>query len=206
MTRIVIADDHAFLRAGLEQVLGSLGFAIVASVGDGDAAMAAIEAQRPDLAILDIRMPGRDGIGVLEALRAAGDATPVLILAAEIEDAGLVRAMRAQVNGILFKDTEAGALEQAIAAIMRGERAIPMVLMERAFALVSKPAVPDLLEGLSERDRKIVEGAAAGLRNREIAQGLAISEGSVKVYLHRIFDRLNVSNRTELALLVRSKG
>lgn len=205
MTRILIADDHAFLRAGLEQVLGSLGYAIAASVGDGEAALAAIEAERPDLAILDIRMPGRGGVGVLEALRDAGDDTPVLLLAAEVDDAALVGAMRAGVNGILMKDTEADALKQAIETVMAGQRAIPMGMMERAFALVTQPAPPDPLDSLSERDRRIVEGAAAGLRNRDIAQNLAISEGSVKVYLHRIFDRLNVSNRTELALLVRAK-
>lgn len=206
MTRILIADDHAFLRAGLEQVLGSLGYAIAASVGDGRAALAAIEAERPDLAILDIRMPERGGVGVLEALREAGDDTPVLLLAAEVDDAALVGAMRAGVNGILLKDTEADALKQAIETVMAGQRAIPMGMMERAFALVTQPAPADPLDSLSERDRRIAEGAAAGLRNRDIAQNLAISEGSVKVYLHRIFDRLNVSNRTELALLVRSKG
>jgi two-component system nitrate/nitrite response regulator NarP len=206
MTRILIADDHAFLRAGLEQVLGSLGYVVVASLGDGEAALAAIAAQKPDLAILDIRMPGGGGVAVLEALREAGDRTPVLLLAAEVDDAALVGAMRAGVNGILLKDTEAGALQQAVATVMAGERAIAMPLMERAFALVAQAAAPDPLDSLSERDRKIVEGAAAGLRNRDIAQNLAISEGSVKVYLHRIFDRLNVSNRTELALLVRSKG
>lgn len=205
MTRIFIADDHTFLRAGLEQVLGSLGYAIAASVGDGEAALAGIEAERPDLAILDIRMPGRGGVGVLEALRDAGDDTPVLLLAAEVDDAALVGAMRAGVNGILLKDTEADALKQAIETVMAGQRAIPMGMMERAFALVTQPAPPDPLDSLSERDRRIVEGAAAGLRNRDIAQNLAISEGSVKVYLHRIFDRLNVNNRTELALLVRAK-
>lgn len=206
MPKIVIADDHAFLRAGLEQVLSSLGFDIAASVGDGDAALAAVGDLRPDILILDIRMPGRDGIAVLETLRAAGDMTPVLILAAEIGDDGLVAAMRAGVNGILFKDSDASGLRRAIEAILAGERAIPMFLMERAFAAVAQPSPAGLLDSLSERDRKIVEGAAAGLRNREIAESLSISEGSVKVYLHRIFDRLNVSNRTELALLVRAKG
>ncbi|NOW44695.1 two-component system nitrate/nitrite response regulator NarP [Novosphingobium sp. SG751A] len=204
MTRIVIADDHAFLRAGLEQVLGSLGFTIVGSVGDGDAALAAVGDVDPDLLIVDLRMPGRNGVAVIEALRARGDARPVLMLAAEIDDASLVAAIRLGVNGILMKDSDAAALKQAIDTVMSGARAISMPMMERAFMLASKPSETSPLDALSERDRRIVEGVAAGLRNREIAENLAISEGSVKVYLHRIFDRLNVGNRTELALLVRA--
>ncbi|WJS98125.1 response regulator [Novosphingobium humi] len=203
MTSIVIADDHAFLRAGLEQVLGSLGFAIAASVGDGDAALAAVAEKDPDLVIVDLRMPGRNGVAVLEALRGRGDMRPVLMLAAEIDDASLVAAIRLGVNGIVLKDSDASALRQAIDTVMAGDRAISMAMMERAFMLASQPAQTDPLDALSERDRRIVEGVAAGLRNREIAENLAISEGSVKVYLHRIFDRLNVGNRTELALLVR---
>lgn len=203
MTRIVIADDHAFLRAGLEQVLGSLGFTIVGSVGDGDAALAAVGDVDPDLLIVDLRMPGRNGVAVIEALRAEGDMRPVLMLAAEIDDASLVCAIRLGVNGILMKDSDAAALKQAIDTVMAGERAISMPMMERAFMLASKPSETDPLDALSERDRRIAQGVAAGLRNREIAENLAISEGAVKVYLHRIFDRLNVGNRTELALLVR---
>lgn len=203
MTSIVIADDHAFLRAGLEQVLGSLGFAIVASVGDGDAALAAVAEKDPDLVIVDLRMPGRNGVAVLEALRAQGDTRPVLMLAAEIDDASLVAAIRLGVNGILLKDSDASALKEAIDMVMAGTRAISMAMMERAFMLASQPSPANPLDALGERDRRIVEGVAAGLRNREIAENLAISEGSVKVYLHRIFDRLNVGNRTELALLVR---
>lgn len=203
MTSIVIADDHAFLRAGLEQVLGSLGFAIAASVGDGDAALAAVAEKDPDLVIVDLRMPGRNGVAVLEALRSQGDMRPVLMLAAEIDDASLVAAIRLGVNGIVLKDSDASALRQAIDTVMAGDRAISMAMMERAFMLASQPAQTDPLDALSERDRRIVEGVAAGMRNREIAENLAISEGSVKVYLHRIFDRLNVGNRTELALLVR---
>lgn len=204
MTRIVIADDHAFLRAGLAQVLGSLGFEIVAAVGDGDAALAAVAESRPDLLIVDLRMPGRNGVGVLEGLHEAGDPCPVLMLAAEIDDASLVSAIRLGVKGILLKDSDAEAMNQAIEIVMAGGRAISLAMMERAFMLASTPQEPGLLDALSERDRRIVDGVAAGLRNREIAEAMGISEGSVKVFLHRIFDRLHVGNRTELALLVRS--
>lgn len=205
MTSIVIADDHEFLRAGLEAVLGSLGFDIVASVADGEAALAAIETHDPDITILDIRMPGPSGVEVLEALRAKGDGRPVLLLTAELDDTALVGAVRAKVDGIVFKENAATSLHQAIDAVRAGGRFIDIALMDRAFMLASEAPPADPLDQLSDRDRRIVEGAAAGLRNKDIAESLGISEGSVKVYLHRIFDKLGVSNRTELALLVIGK-
>ncbi|MBB3358140.1 MULTISPECIES: response regulator transcription factor [Novosphingobium] len=206
MTRILVADDHAFLRAGLEQVLGRLGHEIVASVGDGAAALAAIAQTRPDLAIVDLRMPAPDGVGVLSALRDAGDALPVLILAAELDDASLVAAVQRGVNAIVLKHAPPGALQAAITAVMAGERAIAMDLMERAFAAATRPAATgeDAMAALSDRDRQIAEGVAAGLRNRDIADSLGVTEGTVKINLHRLYDRLGVANRTELALLVKT--
>lgn len=205
MTKLLIADDHEFLRVGLEAVLGSLGYDIVGSVGDGDAALAAIERADPDVAILDIRMPNQSGVAVLETLRARGDDRPVLLLTAELDDPNLVRAVSARVDGIVFKDTAATMLHVAIEKVIAGERFIDLSLMEKAFRLVSEAPAADPLDALSDRDRRIVEGAAAGLRNRDIAESLGISEGAVKVYLHRIFDKLGVGNRTELALLVSRK-
>jgi len=202
MTSILIADDHAFLRAGLEAVLGSLGYDIVASVADGDAALAAVDRDDPDLVILDIRMPNRSGVEVLETLRARGDTRPVLLLTAELDDPSLVGAIRAKVDGIVFKDHAAGTLQQAIETVLAGGRHIDLALMDRAFTLASETPSRTALEALSDRDLKIVEGAAAGLRNKDIAESLGITEGSVKVYLHRIYEKLGVGNRTELALLV----
>ncbi|NBC37184.1 response regulator [Novosphingobium sp. FSY-8] len=204
MTNILIADDHAFLRAGLEQVLSARGHTIVASVGDGQATIAAVDAHNPDVVVLDLRMPGGGGLAVLEAMRGAGDQRPVVMLAAEVDDASLLAAIRLGVNGIVFKDTDIAVLDQAIATALTGERAIAMPLMERALALACEPARSHPLDTLSERDRRIAECAAQGLRNREIGERLDLSEGAVKVYLHRIYDRLGVSNRTELALIVQS--
>jgi two-component system nitrate/nitrite response regulator NarP len=150
-------------------------------------------------------MPQRSGVEVLETLRAKGDSRPVLLLTAELDDPSLVGAIRARVDGIVFKDNAAGTLQQAIETVLSGGRFIDLALMDRAFMLASEAPSRSILEALSDRDQKIVEGAAAGLRNKEIADGLGITEGSVKVYLHRIFEKLGVSNRTELALLVLKK-
>lgn len=206
MSRLLIADDHAYLRAGLEAVLASAGHEIVASVEDGTAAEEAITRCDPEIAILDIRMPGKSGVAVLETLRAAGDSRKVVLLTAALDDAALLAAIHARVDAIVMKDDAAQVLQEAIAKVGAGERAIPLALMDRAFALATASPVPDPLAALSDRDRRIVEGAATGLRNRQIAEQLGISEGAVKVYLHRIFDRLGVSNRTELAMLVAARS
>lgn len=202
MSRILIADDHAFLRAGLEAALGNMGHTIVASVGDGDAALTAIEQKDPEIVILDVRMPGKSGVEVLQVLRAQGDARPVLLLTAALDDASLLGAIQAKVDAIIFKDDAPQILQHAIAKVTAGERFIDLSLMDQAVALAHARPDRSELDDLSERDRRIVAGAAAGLRNRQIAESLGISEGAVKVYMHRIFDRLGVSNRTELALLV----
>lgn len=202
MNRILVADDHAYLRAGLETVLGAAGYEIAASVGDGAEVEPAIAAADPEIVVLDVRMPGKSGIEVLQALRDAGDTRKIVLLTAALDDADLVAAVRAKVDAIVMKDEAPQVLQQAIATVSAGGRAIPLELMERAFALATAEPPPDPLAALSERDRRIVEGAAAGLRNRQIAERLGISEAAVKVYLHRVFDRLGVSNRTELALLV----
>ncbi|MBV1692595.1 response regulator transcription factor [Novosphingobium sp. G106] len=202
MSRILIADDHEFLRAGLEAVLGSLGHIVAASVPDGDTALTAIEKSDPEIVILDIRMPGRTGVEVLQSLRAKGDRRPILLLAAEVDDRSLVAAIDAKVDGIVLKGESAGTLQQAIEAVVAGKRFIDIALMDRAFELVSQPPVRRALDALSPRDRIIVERAAAGLRNKQIAEELGISEGAVKIFLHRVYDRLGVSNRTELAQLV----
>lgn len=202
MKRILIADDHAYLRAGIEAVLGDAGYEIVASVADGAAAECAIAAFDPEIVILDIRMPAKSGIAVLQALRAAGDERKVVLLTAALTDADLLEAIRSKVDAIVMKDDAALVLQEAMAAVSRGERYITLELMDRAFALATAEPKHDPLASLSERDRRVVEGAAAGLRNRQIAEQLGITEAAVKVYLHRVFDRLGVRNRTELALLV----
>lgn len=204
MSRILIADDHEFLRVGLEAVLSSLGHTVVASVSDGEAALAAIAASNPEIVILDLRMPGKTGIEALQALRENGDRRPILLLAAELDDRSLVAALEAKIDGIVLKGESARTLQQAIETICAGTRFIDITLMERAFELVSRSLEQEVLHSLSDRDRLIVDRAASGLRNKQIADEIGISEGAVKIFLHRVFDRLGVNNRTELARLVLS--
>lgn len=207
MTRIVLADDHPFLRSGVEGVLGSLGIDIVASVDNGGAALDAIEREDPDVAILDVRMPGMGGVPVLEALRAKGDNRPVILLTAEIEDAALLSAVKSRVDGIVFKDGAETRLHDAIKAVVGGGRFIDQALMQRALDLAIENPRPSALAKLSARELQIAEAVAVGKRNRDIAEEIGTTEGSIKVYLHRIYEKLGVGSRTELAVLVlRERG
>ena len=170
MTRIVLADDHPFLRTGVEGALGSMGIDIVASVENGDEALRAIEREDPDVAILDIRMPGMGGIPVLETLRARGDNRPVILLTAEIEDAALLSAVKSRVDGIVFKHGAETRLHDAIEAVTKGERYIDQALMQRALDLAIENPRPSALGKLSARETQIAEAVSVGKRNRDIAE------------------------------------
>lgn len=207
MTRIVLADDHPFLRTGVEEVLGGLGIEIAASVDNGAAALQAVEREDPDVVVLDVRMPQMCGISVLEAMRARGDERPVILLTAQIEDAALLSAVKAKVDGIVFKDGAENRLHQAIEVVLTGERFIDQPLMQRALDLAIDNPRPSPLARLTVRESQIAQAVAVGKRNRDIADEIGTTEGSVKVYLHRIYEKLGIGSRTELAVLVlRERG
>jgi two-component system nitrate/nitrite response regulator NarL len=206
LTRIVIADDHKFFRSGLEAAILAAGMTIVASVGDGEAALKAIADHDPDVVILDLKMPGRDGVSTLETMRAAGDNRPVVVLAAEIEDDALVAIIKVGVNAIVSKAGGEMQLFDAIKAIKHGTCIIDRELLDRAFALAKEGTDKSVLDKLSPRERELVNEIARGHRNKDIAETFNVAEGTVKVYLNKIYAKLGVSNRTELAILALDKG
>ena len=200
MVAVLLADDHPFMRAGVEAVLRGTRFEIVAMAGDGDEALAAVAGNDPAICIFDIRMPKRSGVEALQALRASGDMRPVVLLTAALEDRALLAAVRAGVNAIVLKDGAEDALLDALEKVAAGEKAIPQPLLQRALDL-SLTGEIDPLAALAPRERQIAAQVGRGLRNREIADALAMSEGTVKVYLHTIYQKLGIKNRTELALI-----
>jgi two-component system nitrate/nitrite response regulator NarL len=202
MTRVIIADDHPFMCEGVKAVLTQGGVDVVATVGDGDAALEAIERYNPDVVILDVRMPGRDGISVLEHMREIGDHRPVILLAAIIEDSQLLAAMRAEVSGIVLKQGGESQLARALDIVQKGGQAIPSELIGRALDHSGKPDQASLLDSLNPRERQIAEAVAKGQRNREIAEAFGATVGSIKIALYRIYEKLGVNSRTELTLLM----
>ena len=202
MITVVVADDHALIRAGIEAVLNGSRFRIVAAVADGARALAAIECHDPAIALLDIDMPGMSGVEALQTLRAQRDLRTVVMLADDgITDRQLLAVMSAGVQGIVSKSSEAPELLAALERASHGQKAISPALLQRARNLAQHPAAPSPLQRLSAREQAIVQLVAQGLKNRDIAAQLGIGDGTVKVYLHTIYAKLGVANRTSLAML-----
>src|SRR4029078_12176086 len=134
-----------------------------------------------------------------------GDNRPVVLLTAALEDHALFSAVRAGVNGIVLKDGAEDALLDALEKVAAGDKAIPQLLLQRALDLSLAGGKTDPLAPLAPREKQIAAQVGRGLRNREIAEALAMSEGTVKVYLHTIYQKLGIKNRTELALIAHEK-
>ncbi len=201
MIPVLVADDHGFIRAGVEAVLRGSRFTIVATTASGEETLDAIKTHDPAIVLLDINMPGMNGVQALEALRARGDKRPVVLLTAEITDRQLMAVMRAGVDGIVSKDGAEDGLVDVLDKVHAGQKAIDPVFLQRALDLSLKPDSQGPLAKLNPRERKIAALIARGLRNRDIGAELGIGEGTVKVYLHTMYQKLSIENRTELALL-----
>lgn len=201
--RILIVDDHPMIRSAVAMLLEGSAFTVVASAGTAASATKAIADNDPDIIILDLAMPGGSGIDVLRKLRNEGDKRPVIILTAGIDDFTLREAISLGVDGIALKNNDPAFLLDCLDAVQRGGNWIDPELTERAGSLRRRSSA---YSGLSPRERTLVRLVAQGLRNREIATELGITEGTVKVYLHAIFDKLGVANRTELAIRAGEQG
>ena len=201
MTTVLVADDHGFIRAGVEAVLRGSRFSVVAATASGEETLDAIRTHDPAIVLLDINMPGINGVQALEALRQRGDTRPVVLLTAEISDRQLLAVMRAGVEGIVSKDGAEEELIEVLEKVISGEKAIAPAFLQRALDLSLRPDAQGPLARLNPRERKIAALVARGMRNRDIGTELNIGEGTVKVYLHAIYQKLSIDNRTELALL-----
>lgn len=201
MIPVLVADDHGFIRAGVEAVLRSSRFQVVAGTASGEETLAAIATHDPAIVLLDINMPGMNGVQALEALRTMGDKRAVVLLTAGINDRQLLAVMRAGVEGIVYKDGAEGGLIDVLEKVHAGGKAIDAELLQRALDLSLSADSGGPLERLNQRERRIARLVARGMRNRDIGSELGIGEGTVKVYLHAMYQKLGIENRTELALL-----
>lgn len=199
MASIIIADDHPIMLSGIETVLTAAGHDIAACASTGQAALAAAGG---DLFVLDLRMPGGTGLDVLRSLRQRGDQRPVILLTASIDTASLGEALALGVSGLVLKISTAGQLLNCIEQVLRGQRWMDPTLFDQAMA-ASNPAEHGPLGRLSTRELSIVRLVVEGMRNRDIGLRLGMTEGNVKVTLHRVYERLGVSNRVEMAMLAR---
>jgi len=204
VTRILIADDHPIIVSGLRAILAGTAYEVAGAVSRGDEVSDAVARLSPDILLLDVSMPGRSGVEVLSELRTGGDERPVVLLTAGIEDAALLQAIELGVDGIVLKEGAHSLLIPCLESVREGKKYIAADLLERALERARRGgAAPDPLAALSGREKAIAELVAQGLRNRDIAERLEMNEGTVKVYLHRVYRKLGVASRTELALRVR---
>lgn len=197
MTRLLLADDHPMIRAALEVLLRDTGFEIVGMAGSGEATLRALDELRPDLLLLDIQMPDGTGIDVLRRLRAAGSQLRVVLLNAAIEDAQLLEAKALKVQGIVLKNSDPAYLLDCLESVRDGRNWIDPELATRVRRLGARVGRRAALAPL---ERQLIGFVRKGMRNREIAEELGVTEGTVKAYLHAIFEKLCIGNRTELAI------
>ncbi len=196
--RVILADDHAVVRKGIRDFLQELGdIAVVAEAGTGDEALALIRQHRPDVAVLDIQMPGRTGLEVTRAVRAEQLPVGVLILTAYDDDPFVMTALQAGANGYVMKSAEPEELVAAVRAVHEGKSALdPSILRKVMTTLTSGPS-SGTVEKLSAREIEVLRLAARGYTNKAIGAQLGISDRTVQGHLTNIYGKLGVASRTE---------
>ncbi len=203
--RVVLADDEPLMRAGLRTVLESGGTVhVVGEAGDGDSMLAAVERHRPDVVLVDVQMPGSDGLAALRVLCARPDPPPAAVLTTFDLDDYVTEALRIGVQGFLLKDTEPAALVRAVLDLASGgavldPRIIARLLPRLAGPAPRSPSPPEL----TLRERQVLRGLGAGHSNAAIGVRLGLAEATVKKYVSALLLKLGADNRVQAALLAR---
>jgi DNA-binding NarL/FixJ family response regulator len=207
--RLVLADDHPLILDGLEQLFRvTPDFEVVERCVSGDEALRAVERHQPDVLVLDIRMPGMGGLEVVREVRARRLSTQVVILTAALDESELLGAMRLGVGGVVLKEMAPRLLVQCIRKVHAGERWVENRSMREALErMLHREAGAQEAAGLlTPREIELVRMVAQGLRNREIADQLNITEGTVKAHLHNVYKKLKVENRVDVRRYAEDKG
>jgi DNA-binding NarL/FixJ family response regulator len=215
--RVVLADDDALVRAGIGMLLSADDVEVVAEVGDGVTAVAAVRAQRPDVAIIDVRMPGMDGVEATrriasdELTEEIGHSIAVLILTTYLVDEAVYACLRAGASGFLLKDAAPAELVAAVHAVAEGESwldpAVARVLI-REFAQRPESSLPppSAVSALTAREREVLVLMAHGLTNTDIARHLVVEVGTVKTHVGRVLMKLGVNDRSQAVAVAYRSG
>jgi DNA-binding NarL/FixJ family response regulator len=207
--RVALADDHPIVLDGLEQLFRmEPDIEVIARCRDANEALQVVRTQVPDVLVLDLLMPGGGGLELLRAMEGQSWTTRILLLTAVVDDEQLLEAIRLGARGVVLKDMAPQLLVDALRAVHAGNEWLERGLGGRALRrlLSREKRSHEAARLLSSREREIVRLAAAGLRNRAIADRLAISEGTVKVHMHNIYEKLDVNGRIELTHYARDNG
>jgi two-component system, NarL family, nitrate/nitrite response regulator NarL len=199
---LVIADPHPVVVCGLTSLLNAENdFHVVASFHDGRSCIQAIRDLAPDIALLDMSLPGQTGLEVLAAVTSEHLPTRIVFLTAAAEDRDLIVAVARGAYGIIHKDAPPDVLVQSLRQVAAGRRLLPFAGFESQQAQQGSNGNEDVLMVLTEREREIVRLVSEGLSNKEVGRQLNISDGTIKVHLHHVYQKLAISNRTALAAL-----
>jgi DNA-binding NarL/FixJ family response regulator len=208
--KLVLADDHRIILDGLAGLFSQESdCTVLACCTTGDEALQAVRRHRPDILILDLRMPGKDGFAVLRDLQKGRFPIKVVVLTADLDENEVLEAIRLGVRGVVLKEMATQQLLQCVRKVYRGgdwleknsvKRALEGLLQQEARGVRQDSTL------LTAREKELVRLVAQGLRNKEVARELSISEGTVKIHLHNIYEKLSVKGRMELAMFAKNKG
>ncbi len=212
--RVLIVDDDALVRAGLTMILsGAEDIAVVGEAADGSEVPAAVATHRPDVVLMDIRMPRIDGLAATESLRKRERAPEVIVLTTFDADEFVLRALRAGASGFLLKDTPPVEILHAVRRVAHGEATLSPAVTRKLIAHVAAPEVDGgrrhartVLGRLSEREHDVALLLGQGRSNAEIAAELFMSVATVKAHVSRLLVKLELNNRVQIALLVHDAG
>ena len=193
MIRILLVDDHPVVRMGLRGMLDAEpGLTVIGEASDGVEGLAVAVAERPDIVLMDLRMPGGDGVEATGRILAAAPGVRVMVLTTYESDRDILRAIEAGASGYLLKDASPKELADAVRAAARGETVLAPSVASTLVRQVRRPAPP----ALSARETEVLRLVSGGLTNAEIGKRLFISEATVKTHLLRVFNKLDVADRT----------
>ena len=212
--RVLVVDDDALVRAGLSMLLaGAEDIAIVGEAADGSEVAEAVAEHRPDVVLMDIRMPRMDGLAATEQLRTREDAPAVIVLTTFDADDMVLRALRAGAGGFLLKDTPPPEILKAVRLVAAGEAMLSPTVTRQLLthfagggADARRAEAAALLERLTDREREVALAVAEGMSNAEIAATLYMSVATVKAHVSRLLTKLELNNRVQIALLAHDAG
>ncbi len=208
MIRLIVADDHAMIRDGLAAILDTEpDLDVVGTAADGAAALAAARELRPDVVLMDIRMPGMDGIEATREVVAEGVARVLVLTTFDLDDY-VYEAVRAGASGFLLKDAPRERLAEAVRAVARGDMLVDPVVTRRLIERFARPSQPDAgrLAGLTARERDVLVEVGRGLTNSEIADRLFVGESTVKTHVSALLRKLGLRDRVQAVIVAYESG